>query len=234
MDVSFTAQRALAICHGSFPSCPLSPPFAFISLLFYTIRITLSKAFCWCVGCCVVWICWYLTVDTADFAVTWQRANRYDHGSHDICPCLWQSLPIWQRANRYDHGSQGICPCLWQSVPIETSFWELSFQMLVIVAGLIAWICWLLIVGMALFGSLGGQCTVMIILLGVFAHFFDKAFFWYVNCCGGLDRLHLLACDGWHRRFWSFGGKLTVMIVFCKRVLILLLIATISGMNQNI
>jgi hypothetical protein len=39
---------------------------------------------------------------------------------------------------------------------------------------LIAWICWLLIVGMAFFGSLGGQCTVMIILLGVFAHFFDN------------------------------------------------------------
>jgi hypothetical protein len=42
---------------------------------------------------------------------------------------------------------------------------------------LIAWICWLLTVGMAFFGSLGGQeCTVMIIVLGVFAHFFDNLY----------------------------------------------------------
>jgi hypothetical protein len=40
-----------------------------------------------------------------------------------------------------------------------------------------------------------------------------RAFFWYVNCCGGLDHLHLLACDGWHHRFWSFGSELTIMIV---------------------
>ena len=173
-------------------------PFAFISLLFYTIRITLSKAFCWCVGCCVVWICWFLTVDTAVFAVTWQRANRYDHGS------------------------QGICPCLWQSVPIETSFWELSFDMLVVAVGLIAWICWLLMVGMAFLGHLAASVLLWSSYSGYSLisstistdwNIFLRAFFWYVNCCGGLDRLHLLACDGWHHRFWSFGSELTIMIV---------------------